>query len=223
MVQPAPQRPSRSRSPAKKKTPRQPSYRLPDHLLLPAAAAADARPPALADVISNSSSDNDDKDPVPPWRVKKEKSRSQSPASAASDESVLPWPCDVCGLLPWLRVCLTVSRTREEERRAYQIASRKAGIWAVAEIDDLEASELVARDESPEPVREEDMWACPSCKSLNSRHELLCQVKVDEPVSGAACGNLDSAQGLSDCIHELLQSLLWEIQDPEIQDSASSI
>ena len=186
----APQRPSRSRSPAKKKPPRQPSYRPPDHLLLPAAAAADARPPALADIISTSS-DDDDKDPVPPWRVKKEKSRSQSPASAASDESFLPWPCDVCGLLPWLCVCLTVSRTREEERRAYQMASRKDGIWARAERNDREASELAARDESPEQVREEDMWACPRCKSLNSRHELLCQVKVDEPVSGTECVGME--------------------------------
>ena len=75
----------------------------------------------------------------------------------------------------------------EEERCAYQMASRKAGIWAIAEVDDQEASELVAREESPEPVREEDMWAGPRCKSLNSRRELLCQVKVDEPVSGAVC------------------------------------
>ena len=79
----------------------------------------------------------------------------------------------------------------EEERCAYQMASRKAGIWAIAEVDDQEASELVAREESPEPVREEDMWACPRCKSLNSRHELLCQVKVDELVSGTECVGME--------------------------------
>ena len=107
-----------------------------------------------------------------------------SPASPTSREKLLPWPCEKCGLMPWLCVCLTVSRTREEERRQYQIASCKAGIWADAEAIDQEASKIVARDESPEPVREEDMWACPRCKSLNSRHELLCQVKVGKPLSG---------------------------------------
>ena len=93
--------------------------------------------------------------------------------------------------MPWLCVCLTVSRTREEERRAYQIASCKAGIWADTEAIDQEASKIVARDESPEPVREEDMCPCPRCKSLNSRHELLCQVKFDELVSGTECVGME--------------------------------
>ena len=117
----------------------------------------------------------------------KSASSTQNPASPASPTSrakLLPWPCEKCGLMPWLCVCLTVSRTREEERRAYQIASCKAGIWADTEAIDQEASKIVARDESPEPVREEDTWACPRCKSLNSRHELLCQVKVGKPLSG---------------------------------------
>ena len=111
--------------------------------------------------------------------------------------------------MPWECVCLTVPRTVEEERSAYQIASRKAGIWADAEVIDREASEFVAREESPEPVQEKDMWACPRCKCLNSRHELLCQVKVDEPLSGTEhVGTEPVGWILPNWTHELLSLLL---------------
>ena len=78
--------------------------------------------------------------------------RTQSPAAAASSASLLPRPCELCHSMPWQCVCLNVPRTVEEERSAYQIASRIAGIWGDTEVIDQEASEFVAREESPEPV-----------------------------------------------------------------------
>ena len=113
---------------------------------------------------------------------------TQSPAAAASSASLHPRPCERCQPMPRQCVCLKVPRTVEQERSAYQIASRHAGIWADAEVIDQEG------EESPEPVQEKDMWACPRCKSLNSRHELLCQVKVDERKWDGARG--DGACGL---------------------------
>ena len=83
---------------------------------------------------------------------------------------------------------------------------------------DQEASEFVAREVSPEPVQEKDMWACPRCKSLNSRHELLCQVKVDEPLSGTEhVGTEPGGWVLPNWTHELLSLLL------EVPDSARKI
>ena len=83
---------------------------------------------------------------------------------------------------------------------------------------DQEASEFVAREVSPEPVQEKDMWACPRCKSLNSRHVLLCQVKVDEPLSGTEhVGTEPGGWVLPNWTHELLSLLL------EVPDSARKI
>ena len=62
------------------------------------------------------------------------------------------------------------------------------------------------------------MWACPRCKSLNSRHELLCQVKVDEPLSGTEhVGTEPGGWVLPNWTHELLSLLL------EVPDSARKI
>ena len=200
---------ARSRSPST----RRPSGH-PAELLAAAASSAQRQLRKHPDVIwdEETASSRSSRSQVPPW-CKKSASRSQSPASAerarkryereaassasvgppgrsqstavaASSASLLRRPCELCHSMPWQCVCLTVPRSVEKERSAYQIASRIAGIWGDTEVIDQEASEFVAREESPEPVQEKDMWACPRCKSLNSRHVLLCQVKVDEPLSG---------------------------------------
>ena len=231
---------ARSRSPST----RRPSGH-PAELLAAAASSAQRQLRKHPDVIwdEETASSRSSRSQVPPW-CKKSTSRSQSPASAerartryereaASSASVgppgrtqstpiaafpRPRPCELCHSMPWQCVCLNVPRTVEEERSAYQIASRIAGIWGDTEVIDQEASEFVAREESPEPVQEKDMWACPRCKSLNSRHELLCQVKVDEPLSGTEhVGTEPGGWVLPNWTHELLSLLL------EVPDSARKI
>jgi hypothetical protein len=99
----------------------------------------------------------------------------------------VPWPCGGCKLMPWKCTCRAATKEFDESLAdssdsessvdsIYEFMSKRAGIW-----DDLqrlgnEARPEVQRADSPEPVEERGMWACPKCKSMNLRFHLVCQV-----------------------------------------------
>ena len=62
---------------------------------------------------------------------------------------------------------------------------KRAGVWATAEQQQVEADEKAAQLEPPEEHLPRHLWSCWKCKTMNLRHDLVCCV--------ASCGEKASA------------------------------
>ena len=83
----------------------------------------------------------------------------------------IPWPCVKCSLMPWRCRCRSLVSSVQSESDSdaeFERISKRAGVWATASEHQRAASALAAREQSPEPDREEAIWACPACHSMNT-------------------------------------------------------
>ena len=101
----------------------------------------------------------------------------------ARPASRFPRPCSTCKAMPWR--CLRRGNSRREPEEAedarytneiYTKACKVAGVWAKVEQDQAEAEKREARDVSPVPDSASALWVCPRCRSMNTVHNLVCQV-----------------------------------------------
>ena len=128
---------------------------------------------------------------APPPSVPRPTSTSSAGDPAAANRQSIPWPCRTCRAMPWKCSCQRqgaqedISRLAgvweqaEEDQAtagAFEDISRRAGVWEQAEADQATADTRAQRAESPEPDRDDAMWTCPRCKTMNTVHNLHCRV-----------------------------------------------
>ena len=106
---------------------------------------------------------------------------SSSTAAVSSVQWRAPWPCTQCKLMPWRCKCHRAEdKTPEHIQQEYEMTCKRAGVWATAEQQQVEADEKAAQLEPPEEHLPGHLWSCRKCNTMNLRHDLVCCV--------ASCG-----------------------------------
>ena len=106
---------------------------------------------------------------------------SSSDAAVSSVQWSAPWPCTQCKLMPWRCKCHRAEdKTPEHIQQEYEMTCKQAGVWEAAELQQDEADQKAAQLEPPEEHLPGHLWSCWKCKTMNTRHDLVCCV--------ASCG-----------------------------------
>ena len=107
---------------------------------------------------------------------------SGPPAEGAGQERHnIPWPCAVCGQMPWKCRCQgKAAKSEEVILEEYADMCKRAGVWDRAEAQQREAEERAVEENPPAPDHPRTLWCCQKCKTMNTVHELRCSV--------ASCG-----------------------------------
>ena len=106
---------------------------------------------------------------------------SSSVVAVSSVPCDIPWPCTVCHKMPWWCRCHKAGESALEHiQQEYEWMCKRAGVWAVAQHQQEEAEQKAAQPEPAEEHPPRDLWSCWKCRSMNTKHNLVCCV--------ASCG-----------------------------------